>query len=570
MLDELQIRGIGVIDEASLALAPGFTVVTGETGAGKTMLITALQLLLGARADAGLVRAGVDNALVEARIAPVPVALVDEGWVGEGDELVVSREIAAPDQDGARSRARIGGRLATVTTLNETLGRWVEVHAQGEHVRLARPEVQRALLDRYAGDEHAALLSDYRGRFERWTEARERLDRIRRDARERAREVDRISREVREIDAAGLDPEEDGRLEELLGRMENAEQLVAAAMEAAGALEEQGAAGPLGVAVSALRRAADHDPELAELLERAEGLAAETQDLRATLRRYAETVEVDPSELERLRARRRTIAELSRKYGADITEILEYAEQARARLEELTAEEGALEDLSEEVEALGGELAELADELHDSRVAAGERMAEAVHRHLAELAMPDARFAVEVEATGEPGRDGADRVTYQLAPNPGEPARGLAEAASGGERSRVALAVEVVLADAEEARVLVFDEVDAGIGGAAAMSVGEKLARLATGGGSPRQVLCVTHLPQIAAFADVHHVVEKGVRDGRTLTSVRRVDDDARAEELARMLSGRTDREVALAHARQLLEEAATRVGSVSSEPAAR
>ncbi|MDP8961903.1 MAG: DNA repair protein RecN, partial [Actinomycetota bacterium] len=538
MIDELHISGLGVIEDVRLQLPPGLTVISGETGAGKTMLITALQLLLGARADATLVRMGAEAALVEARVRPVPPGAVADAWVHETQtELVVSREIIARDE-GGRSRVRIGGRLAPVSALADVLGGWVEVHAQGEHVRLSHPETQRALLDRYSGASHASTFVAYQQTYRAWQEARLLLVDLASGARERAREVDRLQHEIAEIERATLAPEEDRVVREKLDRLEHAEELAVAARGCSTALDEDGAGGPLGVAVGALRRVVGLDPTLDELRERTEALAAETADLRSALRDYSETVECDPQQLDELRRRERLLVDLQRKYGGDIAEVLAYAEQARDRLNRLEQQEMKSGELERRAADLFAQVEHLGRELRRARKRSGEQLIVAVGRHLADLAMPRAAFSVRIEPTEAPGPTGADRVTFELAANPGEPARPLARAASGGERSRVALAVKAALADirpparaygpprVDEAGVLVFDEVDAGVGGATALAVGEKLARLAQASrhhGPCRQVLCVTHLAQLAAFADVHYVVEKAVRGGRTVTTTRRV-----------------------------------------------
>jgi DNA repair protein RecN (Recombination protein N) len=557
VIDELHIRGLGVIEDASLRLAPGLTVVTGETGAGKTMLVTALELLLGARADSALVRSGADAALAEAVVAPPPAEAAD--WVGEGDEeLVVSREIPA---DG-RSRARIGGRLAPVSALAEVLGRHVEVHAQHEHVRLTRPEVQRTLLDRYAGDPHGRTLATYREAHATWRELTRRRDRLEADARERARELDRLRFEVAEIDAAQLDPEVDEDLGRELELLAHAEEVQLAAATAASALGSEGAQEPLGVAVDALRRLAVDDPTLDDLRGRADALAAEASELAADVRAFGEATEADPRRLATLQERQALVRQLTRKYGADVGAVLAYADEARSRLAGLESEEADAGDLDRRVGEEEARLRSLAEDVRRGRRTAAGRLSEVVDGHLADLAMPHGRFQVEVEPLDddELTADGGDQVTFLLAPNPGEPARPLAQASSGGERSRVSLAVEVALADIDDASVLVFDEVDAGIGGATAMAVGEKLARLAAGsGGRARQVLCVTHLAQLAAFADVHHVVEKGLRDGRTVTTTRQVSADDRVPELSRMLGGDPAAAAGLEHARELLAVARER-----------
>jgi DNA repair protein RecN (Recombination protein N) len=557
VIDELHIRGLGVIEDASLRLAPGLTVVTGETGAGKTMLVTALELLLGARADSSLVRSGADAALAEAVIAPPPAEAAD--WLGEGDEeLVVSREIPV---DG-RSRARLGGRLAPVSALADVLGRHVEVHAQHEHVRLTRSEVQRTLLDRYAGDPHARTLAGYREAHATWRDLGRRRERLEADARERARELDRLRFEVAEIDAAQLDPDADEDLGRELELLAHAEEVQLASAAAAAALGSEGAQDPLGVAVDALRRLAVDDVTLDELRSRADALAAEASELAADVRAFGEATEADPQRLGELQERQGLVRQLTRKYGADVEAVLAYADDARRRLEELEGEEADAGDLDRRLAEQEERLRSLAEDVRRGRRTAASQLAEVVDGHLTDLAMPHGRFQVAVEPFdgGELTADGGDRVTFLLAPNPGEPARPLAQASSGGERSRVSLAVEVALADIDDASVLVFDEVDAGIGGATAMAVGEKLARLAAGsGGRARQVLCVTHLAQLAAFADVHHVVEKGLRDGRTVTTTRQVADDERVPELSRMLGGDPTAAAGLEHARELLTVARDR-----------
>jgi DNA repair protein RecN (Recombination protein N) len=556
MIEELHIRSLGVIEDATLRLAPGLTVVTGETGAGKTMLVSALELLLGARADSSLVRTGATSALVEASISPPPPGA--EEWVAPGEDvLIVSRELPA---DG-RSRARIGGRLAPVSALGEVLGRHVEVHAQHEHVRLSRPEVQRQLLDRYAGDPHARTLALYREAYRDWRELTSRRERLRSDGRERARELDRLRAEVAEIEAAGLDPERDTHLDRELEVLAHADEVRRAAAEAAAALGSEGAQEPIGVAIDVLRRVPVDDPLLHTLRDRLDAVAAELVELSMDVRSYGEVAQADPERLDALQERKRVLALLTRKYGVDVDAVLAYADEARARIAELDAEDADVDELDRRIDAALEKLGSLAGDVHRGRRTAADQLATVVDAHLADLGMPHGRFGVDLVAASPEGfgPDGADRVTFLLAPNPGEPARPLGQAASGGERSRVSLAIEVALADVDDAQVLVFDEVDAGIGGATALAVGEKLARLAIGGG--RQVLCVTHLAQLAAFADVHHVVEKGLAGGRTVTTSRQVAEEDRVAELARMLGGDATT-AGRDHAKQLLDQAtARRVG---------
>ena len=547
MLEELLIRDVGVIDEVTLRLASGFNVLTGETGAGKTIVVSALELLLGARADADRVRAGAAAAVVEGRIHPPPPSARE--WLAEGDdELVVSREVAA----GGRSRARVGGRLAPVSTLAETLGSAVEIHGQTDSTRLMDGTVQRALLDRSGGPALAAAWERYRRLYDQLGDAAAELASLRGDERDRVRELDRLAFEVAEIDAVAPVPGEEEALAIELSRLEHAEALIAAAAEAG--MGVGGGRDGLGTAVSALRSVAGLDPALDALGARAEGLAAEAQDLALELTSYAETVELDPQRLEALRERRAALAGLTRKYGPDSAAVLAYAEDARARVTALRAGDERGAALQAEVERLEGAVREAAAALRDIRRKAGARLAAAAGAHLAELDMPHAVMEVVVEEV-EPGPTGGDRVRFLLAANAGEPALPLAKAASGGERSRVALAIRLALADADDTAVLVFDEVDAGIGGATALAVGRKLAALAR----HRQVLCVTHLAQLAAFADAHFVVEKRTKEGRTVAGVVRLDDEARVRELSRMLSGTPDSPTAADHAQELLALAKAR-----------
>lgn len=549
MIEELQIRSLGVIEEASVDLAPGLTVVTGETGAGKTMLVTALQLLLGARADQGLVRHGADEAWVAARVRPVPTAA--RTWT-EDDELVVERELRA----AGGSRARVAGRLAPVGALAEVLGDHVEVHAQGEHARLARPAEQRALLDRFAGPDHAEALVAHGEAVRVWREATDRLARSDDDARERARTIDRLRHELDEIERVAPDRAEDGELDARLAVLEHAEELATAATRAALALSTDGVGASLGEATDALRRLPAHDAVLGDAASRVAAMAEEARDLAATLRDRAEELAADPEQLELLRARRRDLAELFRRYGADVDAVLTHAEETARQLRELEDAESDAAGLADRVESLAEEARATAAIVTAGRRRAGDELEQSVDELLGALGMPHARLHVQLDPA-ELTSHGAERVALLLAANPGEPPASLQRAASGGERSRVALAIEVALADADDAGVLVFDEVDAGIGGATAMAVGEQLRALAhTGRG--RQVLCVTHLAQLAAFADSHHRVTKGVVDGRTVTTVTHVGDDQRVAELARMLGGDAADEAGLAHARSLLERAGT------------
>ena len=542
MLEELSIRDLGVVDDATLRPSAGLTVVTGETGAGKTMVVAALELLLGGRASSGVVRRGAEVTRVEAALHPPPPGAGD--WVEpDEDVLYVTREV----REG-RSRARVGGRLAPNSALAALLADVVQVHGQADTSRLSEPSVQRDLLDRFGGEELAAALQEYRRAFAAWRDARVELDDLIESERERAREADRLAFELSEIDAVAPEAGEEEPLEAELRRLEHAESLEQAARGGAAALgDDGGARDALGASGALLRGVQGVDAVLDELAARTDALAAEAQELTLDLSRYADTLGVDPERVELLRARHAALARLVRKYGPDAEGVARYGAQTRDRLEQLTGSEERRDALQGALEDLRRRLDIAAEQLRQRRRLAGGLLAAEVDRHLHELAMQGAHLSVEVQPRPA-GADGADEVRFLLAANPGEPAVPLGRAASGGERSRVALALRLALADADDAAVLVFDEIDAGIGGQVGLAVGRKLAALAR----DRQVLCVTHLAQLAAFADQHALVRKTTISGRTRADLQPLDDDARVGELSRMLSGTPDEPVAREHAAQL------------------
>lgn len=550
MLTELRIRDLGVIADVTLPLGPGLTVLSGETGAGKTMVVSALELVIGGRADTERVRRGARAAVVEAFLSPAPPGAGE--WAEDLDaaeEFTVVREVAAE----GRSRSRLGGRAAPVAALAQVVGAVVELHGQSDSARLSTAPVQRELLDRSGGPALAAAAERYTSVYARWRAAGDELEALLGGERDRLREADRLAFELGEIDAVAPEAGEEERLDAELRRLEHAEALVAAATTAADALAEDGGArDALGAGVAALRAVAGVDETLEPHLARVEGLAAEAQDLAFELRAYVSALELDPEGLEHRRGRRAALAGLTRKYGPDTAAVTAYADRARARLSALTSSDDRRAALAAEVGQLADEVAGRGADLTTERGSAGERLSASVGGHLAELAMADARMSVGLEPVG-PGPTGCDRVSFTLAANVGEPALPLRRAASGGERSRVALAVRLALVDSDRTPVLVFDEVDAGVGGEVALAVGRKLARLARG----RQVLCVTHLAQLAAFADAHlvvtKVVMKGADDGRTVAAVRSVEGVDRVVELSRMLSGTPEAGAARRHAEQLL-----------------
>jgi DNA repair protein RecN (Recombination protein N) len=529
VLCELAVRDLGVIAELRLGFGPGMTALTGETGAGKTLLVEALELLLGGRADGTLVRPGADAAVVEARF--------EHG----GEERFLAREVPA----NGRSRAFVDGRMAPVSVLSELGAELVDLHGQHAHQSLLSPAVQRRTLDAFGGIDTGPR----KAATARVGAARARLQQLGGDARARAREIELLRHELGELDGAAIEgPDEDERLAEEEERLAGAGARREAALAAVAALEGEDA---LGRALSALAGASGwgRGEPLAAAAERLRGLQAELADLTSELRRSAEGLEDDPERLAAVQGRRRRLRDLCRKYGDTLGEVLAYADRARARLAELEAVEAEGEALERELAAAERELAAADVALLEARRAAAPRLERLVEAHLERLALPRARFAVEVGP-------GCDDVVFLLGPNPGEPPLPLARAASGGELARAMLALELVRAGAggevEGPPTLVFDEVDAGIGGEAALAVGRALADVS----ESRQVLVVTHLPQVAAFADHQVRVEKRPQAGRTVASATVLDDEARVVELSRMLSGHPHSPRAREHALELLEGA--------------
>jgi DNA repair protein RecN (Recombination protein N) len=556
MLEELRIADLGVIADASLALDPGLTVVTGETGAGKTMIINGLELLLGERADPKAVRGGAERARVESRFwltAPAVAAQVEElGGVIEDGELLATRSVTT----AGRSRAYVGGAQVPVGVCAELVRRLVTIHGQSEQIRLADRTRQRELLDRFAGPEHADRLTAYRARYAAVRAAVAESRRLQVEDRERAREIDLLKFGLDEIARIAPLPGEDVALAAEAARLQSADDLAAAARDATAALaggddEAGGALAAVAAARAAAERVAHIDPDATSLASRVAEAGYLLTEVTGDVARYLSDLDVEPGRLEQIAERRYRLGGLTRKYGATCDEVLSWAEGAAERLSGLASADERIAALDVLVEDGTAELTALSAEIRAGRGEAAATIEQRIRGELSALALPQARLEFALTET-EIGPDGADAVDLLFSANPGSPPRPLGRAASGGELSRVRLALEVVLADGD-AGTLVFDEVDAGIGGKVAVEVGRRLAALA----QRNQVVVVTHLAQVAAFADRHFVVVKS-DDGQVTTSgVRRVADDERAAELARMMAGLETTESALAHAGELLELAA-------------
>ncbi len=575
MLEEIRIRGLGVIDDAVLELGPGLTVVTGETGAGKTMVVHGLALLAGGRGDPGLVRPGNDRAIVEGRLqvqpgGPAAVLAAEAGADLDDGVLLVSRTLAA---EGGRSRSHVGGRSVPLGVLAEVTSSLVALHGQHDQQRLVLAAEQLAMLDRYAGDDVGQPLAAYRLAWARWHAVIGELTEITHRRRERAQEADLLRLGVAEIAAAAPLVGEDAELAILVARLAHADLLSGAANTAHDALtgdpsDHQGvdALGLVAAARLALSPATGLDTELDSLETRLRELFHLLADCASDLGSYATAVDVDPQRLELAQQRQATLAALTRKYADDLEGVLAWSDRASARLMDLDGDDDRLEELRVAEVSSQSELAILAAHVSHCRHVAATRLAGQVTRELTDLALPHAVFDVAVTTSGtvEGGlivegrrvaatRDGIDDVELRLAAHPGAPSRPIARGASGGELSRVMLGLEVVLAGADPVPTMVFDEVDAGVGGRAAVEVGRRLARLARS----HQVVVVTHLPQVAAFADRHLLVVKS-DDGRvTASDVTVLSDQDRVRELSRMLAGLEDTDAARGHVEELLAVAA-------------
>jgi len=579
VLEEIRIRGLGVIDDAVLELAPGLTVITGETGAGKTMVVTGLGLLFGGRADSGVVRIGVDRALVEGRLQVAADDLATERALEAGAELDDGALLLARSLTGeGRSRAYVGGRAVPASLLADLAETNLAVHGQSDQSRLLRPTHQRDALDRYAGSPVATPLAAYTEAFAELRALDIELGELTTRSRERAQEADLLHFGLEEIEALDPQPGEEAALAAEEDRLANADTLRTAAAGAHDALlgagdgpEGADAAAFVAAAQSTLTAAGAHDEALAALAGRVSEIGYLLTDVAGDLASYAAGVDVDPARLVAVGDRRAALTRLFRKYGDEagtVVEVLAWSQRAAERVTTLDTDDDRINALAARRVVLVDTLAAKAKAVSAARAKAAQRFTAAVSSELPALAMPDAHLLVEVtqrDAGDSPtdgllvgGRrvsfaaHGIDDVEMLLCPHVGAPARPLQRGASGGELSRVMLAVEVVLAGADPVPTLVFDEVDAGVGGRAAVEVGSRLAALAR----TAQVLVVTHLPQVAAFADQHLVVRKSSDGAVTRSGVATLDDAGRLLELSRMLAGLEESEAAQAHAQELLDVA--------------
>jgi DNA repair protein RecN (Recombination protein N) len=564
VIEEISIRGLGVIDDARLPLGPGFTALTGETGAGKTMVVTALGLLLGDRADSSAVRSGSPQAIVEGHwlvgaSGPVASRVVDAGGDldvidgTENAELVLSRSVSTE----GRSRATVGGRAAPVGVLTEIGQQLVVVHGQSDQIRLRSATAQREALDRFAGAELSTLVAEYQDVYHRWQDAQSELDVLEAELDRRSREADELRLAMAEIEAVAPTAGEESELSERANRLTNLESLRLAATEAQELVSSQtgdelpDALGLLETARRAIERVVEHDSSLEPVARALSEAAAVASDVSAQLAHYLSGLDSDGArELEIVQERRAELSSLVRKYGPTLDDAIEYLALGSQRLLELDGDSSRIDALRSEVDADRERIITLAERLTEVRVKHAARLSAEVSAELDALAMPNARVVVEIEDRPDYSQYGKDQVSFLLQPHAGAELRSLARGASGGELSRVMLAIEVVIAGTDPVPTFIFDEVDAGVGGASAIEIGRRLARLS----QTAQVIVVTHLAQVAAFATNHLSVVKGVDGAVTASSIRQLSGDDRIAEMARLLSGLPDSESGLVHAQELVD----------------
>lgn len=566
MIEEISIRNLGVIGDARLPLGPGFTALTGETGAGKTMVVTALGLLLGDRSDSSVLRQGGGSAVVEGHWQiDADGSVADRVRDAGGDmdpsdvdgqaQLILGRSVL---QDG-RSRAVVGGRSAPVGVLNEIGQQLVVVHGQSDQTRLRSATAQREALDRFAGQELSNVLAEYQDVYRRWQANQGELDVLEAERDRRSSEAEELRIALAEIEDAAPRRGEDVELAERVERLANLEDLRLAAAQAhelisAESVDEvRDVIGLLDSAKRQLERVLDHDPALVPIAESISSASFAAADISAELSRYLAALDSDGGrELEALQERRAELGALMRKHGPSLDDVIDYLDAGSGRLLELDNDSDRIELLRDEVEADRSRLTDLAGRLGELRRASAVRLSEQVTAELGALAMPNARVIVEVREGREYSFTGRDQVSILLQPHSGAEPRPLGRGASGGELSRVMLAIEVVIAASDPVPTFIFDEVDAGVGGASAIEVGKRLAQLAR----TAQVIVVTHLAQVAAFSTNHLRVVKDSDGAVTASSVQQLQGEERIAEMARLLSGLADSESGLAHARELIATA--------------
>lgn len=555
MLSEISIENVAVIEKASVSFVPGFNVLTGETGAGKSIVIDSINAILGNRTSRDIVRSGAKKAAVWAQFQGVPAKLcasMEEAGYSVEEELILQREISSE----GKSNCRINGNPATAATLKQICSDLVQIHGQHDNQNLMDPARHLYVLDAFA--QNNDLMGQYKIAYQRMTALQKEIEALNMDEAEKARKIDLLSFEVEEIEGAGLLPGEEVQLEERREMIRNSQNIVDALQSSLGTLngddEQPGAASQLGFVFNQLSAAASFSSELASFSERAGELYYATGELASEIGHGLESYDFDAAALDEVESRLDILYRLKKKYGPTVEDVLTYGGKARRELDDISFSEERLAVLSDEREKVAGETQSLAEKLSDTRIKAFERFKKEVAGALDFLNMPDITLDLH-HNTVPAGFKGQDELEFYISTNPGEAPKPLAKIASGGELARIMLAIKSALAERDELATIIYDEIDTGISGLAAGRIGRMLRDTAAGG---RQVICVTHTAQIAAYAACHLRIEKTVREGRTYTEIRELSDEERVEELARIVSGDHVTDTALANAREMLETART------------
>ncbi len=556
MLSLLHIENIAVIESADIRFGPGFNALTGETGAGKSIVVDAIGAIIGERTSRDLIRTGAKSAMVEAVFTDLPpLPWFEENGMGPDEEgcLILRREI----QGDGKNICRLGGRLLTVSQLRSLGSELVNIHGQHDGQQLLDEKRHLAYLDSFAGDEQS--LEEYRREYDALCALRQEMSALRMDDAEKARRMDSLNFQIGELERAELRPGEEETLAARRSLLRNAGKLIEAIERAHQALsgdeESEGAASLLSVAEGAVAPVAGSSEELSSLLERLTDLRCQADDLSEVVRDLRGEFDFEPGELDEVEGRLDTLYRLKKKYGGSVEEMLEYLERCKKELDDITDSADALARLEKRYAATLGRAREKAEALSQARRTAAQALQDRIQSELSELDMPKVRFQVDFspkEAAEGLDETGMDEVVFLMSANVGEALKPIQKIASGGELARIMLALKNVLAENDSVTTMVFDEVDTGVSGRAAPRVAEKMAHVARN----KQVLCVTHLPQIAAMAHVHFSVEKGERDGRTFTQVERLEHERRKKELARLTAGDHISQAALSAAAELLEAA--------------
>ena len=571
MINDLRIQNIGVIEDVSLEMSAGFTVLTGETGAGKTMILTAFQMVIGEKVDNNLVRANEKTAVVEAfiqvpndkniraRLEELDIAIEDGG-------TQLSRTIA---REG-RGKIILGGRSVPSATLEEITQSSITIHGQGDQVLLNKPNYQRELIDQFAGQEHLKMLQNYQELYAKYVETRKRLEELNKAGSQNALRISQLQESLKELTEANLEIDEEITITERINLINNSEDIFESLALADKLLNGgEDSSGSISSQISSARKALDaaaaKSDRIASLRDQISNLEAEISNVASDVNRDLSSLDRDPATIDKLESRRALIKKMLTKYGPTSKDALANIQIFQNQLLDIEDLPAAIENVEKEIKTILNELSIKAQILHDTRIESALNISKAIEKELTSLSIPNAKFQVSVETNEDSqglkitiaGKDhlllfdnhGVNQISFEFSANPGQPLRPITKVASGGEMSRIMLAVELVFSQNVAAKTMIFDEVDAGIGGAAAIEVGKRLKALA----QHHQIVVVTHLPQVAAFADKHLKVEKSATGNVTTSSVTELDQNARVTEIARMMAGIEDSASALEHARELL-----------------